>query len=100
MHITVSELSEQFSNQCSLIDRKFEMYDGKIDGMRGEMSKFFNDLETNHLAHLKVDIATNTTEIANLTKSVDSLLSRQWFLITTLVLALAGIVIDTYLNFR
>jgi hypothetical protein len=61
--ITIKDLKDELQSQCVIIDRKFEMYDTKLDGFKTEVGRHFEKIETNELVHLKADINDLTNKV-------------------------------------
>lgn len=59
MAISIKELGEQMTNEFSLLDRKFEIMEGKIEGFNTKLDQITN----NHLAHLKEQVTQNSNDI-------------------------------------
>lgn len=57
--ISLKELTEQFNIQSSLFDRKFEILEGRMDGLSSQM----DEIKDNHLEHLREQITRNVQDM-------------------------------------
>lgn len=83
--VTLKQITEQFENYSSITDRKFEIIEGRLDGLKIELIKSMNEIKTNHLAHMKEQIINNSNDLEWIKKI-------QWYGIATSTGAMVGII--------
>jgi len=89
MKHTLEQLFDEFHNHCTLNDNQFE----QVNGM---LKKIIN----NDLIHISDKVNDLEIKMTKNASNIEWLIKIQWFLVSTAVLTLIGVIVNTYFNFH
>lgn len=97
----MSKLEDQFDSYYSLTERKFEIIEGRLDGLSSDVRA----IKENHLDHLSNDVASMKTDIGWLKTEqgkqngqLDSLNTKFWAVIIGIAGTLALVLLQLFID--
>lgn len=98
---TLKDLQDQLNTECSLIDRHFEVIDGRLSALDVKFSNVekkvdcldekIEEIRGNHLEHLKTTVTQNTLDLEWVKKI-------QWWALVTSIGAMITIIANLVIN--